>query len=400
MNGNKQTAGRITIHYAAAFAVYFAAFCMIRSFISVYLLDVGFTYTQVGIITGIHMFFTAAIQPNFSLIFDRFPKLGLRRFIALCCVPAVLSSVLTFFLPANLFTYVMLYIVFAVCEIGVQSLMVSMGMEYVNAGIPINAGLGRGVGSLGYAAANLILGMLIVRFGSPVSQRLNILLMILFAVLVLTMPDPAASDAEKKEEMDDAPSDTLLSFLRGNRVFALFAFSELFIFFSHCILNTYMPNIAAQFGLGSDFTGLANSLAACLELIPMMFFAQISKRIRPMKLLYISAVFFTLKILTAALARNAAGLILSQTMQMCAYALFSVASIYFANQAVRPHNRVMAQGLLVGACEAGFMIGSLVGGVILDHSSVSSLLRLGCGISLVGSILMIVSVRKFEKQTD
>ena len=82
INNQTQTARRITLHYSAAFAVFFAAFCMIRSFISVYLLDRGFSYTQVGIITGIHMFVAAAIQPNYSLILDHFPKLGLRRFVA------------------------------------------------------------------------------------------------------------------------------------------------------------------------------------------------------------------------------------------------------------------------------------------------------------------------------
>ena len=117
MKDTTKISKKITLHYAAAFAVYFAAFCMVRSFISVYLIDKGFTYTQVGIITGIHMFITAVIQPNFSKILDRFPKLGLRRFITLCCIPAILCSVLTFFLPSNLLFFLPIYILFGICEI-------------------------------------------------------------------------------------------------------------------------------------------------------------------------------------------------------------------------------------------------------------------------------------------
>ena len=74
-------------------------------------------------------------------------------------------SLLTFILPAKLLFFIPIYIVFGLCEIGLQSLIVSAGMEYVNAGIPINAGLGRGFGSMGYAIANVILGNLIVRYG-------------------------------------------------------------------------------------------------------------------------------------------------------------------------------------------------------------------------------------------
>lgn len=399
MNAIAKTARKITVHYAASFAVYFMAFCTIRSFISVYLLDLGFSYTQIGLITGIHTFITAAIQPNFSAILDHFPRIGLRRFVAACCIPAVLSSAATFLLPRRMVFFIPVYIIFGICEIGLQSMMVSVGMEYVNAEIPINAGLARGTGSVGYAFANLILGLLIVRFGSAVSQKLNIGLMLLLALMMVTLPDPKeigkVSDAEKTGE-ENHP-EKLLLFLKNNPAFTLFALSSIFLFFGHSIVNTYMPNVAGQFGLGSDFTGAMNALAACLELIPMMFYTQISKYISPMKLLKISAVFFFIKILTAALARNAAGLAVSQSMQILAYALFTMSSIYFANQAVRPHNRVMAQGLLIGSGEAGFMLGGLIGGIVLDHLSIRALLWMAVIVSMIGSALLLISIRKFTE---
>ena len=394
-----QNSKKISVHYAAAFFIYFAAFCMVRSFISVYLLDRGFNYTQVGIITAVHMFISAAVQPEFSKILDRFPKLGLHRFITICCVPAIACSLITFVLPSRMIFFIPLYVLFGLFEIGLQSLMVSVGMEYVNAGIPVNLGLGRGMGSVGYAAANLLLGFLIVKFGSPVSHILNIVLMVLLAILIITLPDPGLLGAaeQSEEEKDEGPSDKMLTFLRGNHIFALFTLAEILLFFAHSILNTYLPNVAAQFGLGADFTGAANSLAAFLELIPMMFYTKISKKIPPMTLLYISAVFFSIKILTATLAKNAAGILLSETMQIAAYAVFSMASIYFTNQAVRPHNRVMAQGVLIGAGEIGFTIGSLIGGVVLDHYNIRFLLWMGVCVSVIGSAMMILAVTKFKR---
>ena len=398
---NNKIAKKITIHYSAAFFVFFAAFCMIRSFISVYLLDRGFSYTQAGIITGIHMLAAAIIQPNFALILDHFPK-GLHHFIAFCCIPAVICSLLTFFLPANLFVFILLYIIFAVCEVGLLSLMVSVGMEYVNAGVPINAGLGRGFGSIGYAAANFLLGGLIVRYGSPVSHKLNIILMLIFAVVIITMPDPETLKSGTRQddsEKTTVRSDNLFTFLRTNSIFALFTLSVVFVFFGHCFVNTYLPNVAAQFGLGSDFTGAMNALAAGLELIPMMMYAKISKKISPLNLLCISAVFFTVKILTAALATNGTGIVISQLMQLLAYAIYSMPSIYFANQAVQPQNRVMAQGLLIGASEIGFTIGSLVGGAVLDHHTIRVLLWMGVCVSAVGSAMMIAAVTQFRQKS-
>lgn len=391
-------AKRITAHYAAAFAIYFSAFCMVRSFIAVYLNDRGFTYTQVGLITSIHTFFTAAIQPNFSAILNRLPKITLKNFIALCCIPSILCSLLTFVLPAKMIFFLPIYILFGLFEIGLQSLMVSLGMEYVNAGIPVDPGIGRGFGSVGYAAANIILGMLIVRFGSPISHKLNIALLVLLFVLLMTLPDPQTIGNTISGRRDKSePSESLGVFLRNNSTFAMFALSTVFIFFGHSVVNTYLPNVAAQFGLGSDFAGWMNGLAAGLELIPMMFYARITKKFSPLTLLKVSAVFFFIKLLTAALARSGAALAASEAMQIFAYSLFAMSSIFFANQAVQPRNRVMAQGLLVGANEGGFMIGGLVGGIVLDHAGIQMLLWMGVAMTAIGSFLMVNAVRKYSQ---
>ena len=388
------------MQYAAAFFLYFSAFCMIRSFISAYLVNCGFNYTQAGIITGIHMFFTAAIQPAYSQILDRFPKLGLRRFIALCCIPPMACSLLTFVLPAKMLFFIPIYIIFGLCEIGLQSLMVSVGMDYVNAGIPVNAGIGRGFGSLGYAIANVILGNLIVRFGIPISQKLNIALLIVLAAVILTLPDPAkiGTETQTAKGQNEQPSDSIVNFFKTNPVYALFTLAEIFLFFGHSIVNTYMPNVAAQFGKGADFTGAMTGIAAALELIPMMFYSRLSKRIPLLDQMKIAAFFFTVKLLTAALAPNASWIVVSQFMQLFAYAIFGMASIYFTNKAVQPHNRIMAQGIQVGAGEAGFMIGSLVGGIVLDHLNIRTLLWIGVAASAAGSALLWKTISLSEEK--
>ena len=388
---------KITVLYSAAFAVFFAAFCMIRSFIAVYLNDQGFSYTQVGIITGIHILFAALIQPNYSQILNHFPKLSLQHFIMICCVPAALCSLLTFYLPAKMLFFIPLYIILGLSEIGLQSLMISVGMEYVNAGIPINTGVGRGFGSIGYAAANLILGNLIIRFGSPISQKLNIVLMLLLAIILIFMPDPHSLKTQEANDEDQPGADGLGKFMRENRDYMIFIVSVILLFFGHSIVNTYMPNVAAQFGLDSDFTGYMNALAATVELIPMLLYSRISQKHSAEQLLTISAVFFTVKLLTATLARSALGIIISQCLQIPAYGLFAMAAIYFTNRVVAPHNRLLAQGLMIGSDELGFTLGSLVGGIMLDHSNIRVLLWAGVAVSVVGSVLMILSVNRFRQ---
>ncbi len=164
-----QKTKRLTAHYAVTYFVYYAGFAMLRAFISVFLLDRGFSYTQVGIINAVHMTASAVCQPLFSQLLSKMPDVSLRRFSAFGGAISMVCAVLLCFVPAKMWTYLPLYVLLGLFQTGLVSLMVSIGMEYVNAGVPMNVGIGRGIGSFGYAFTNTFLGMLIVKFGSGVT---------------------------------------------------------------------------------------------------------------------------------------------------------------------------------------------------------------------------------------
>ena len=47
--------------------------------------------------------------------------------------------------------------------------------------------------------------------------------------------------------------------------------------------------------------------------------------------------------------------------------------------------------------EAGFMIGSLTGGIVLDHSSIRVLLWIGVVVTIAGSAVMLSAISLFRK---
>ncbi len=396
-----QKAKKLTAHYAVTYFVYYAAFAMLRAFISVFLLDKGFSYTQVGVINAIHMTASAVCQPYFSQILSRFPNLGLSRFAAAAAGIALICAILLCFIPASMATYLPIYILFGLFQTGLVSLMVSIGMEYVNAGLPMNVGIGRGVGSFGYAFTNTFLGMLIVKFGSGITAYLNAALLAVLIVLLLSMPTPASlmkGEDARCAEAEEEPADKMSVFMRDNAAFTLMAFSSALVFFGHCVVNVYLPDIAAQFGLDSDFTGIALGITSYMELIPLFLYAYVKKYIPPLALFRFSMVMFSVKVLIACLATGPVSLLLSCSMQIGAFACYTISSIYFTNQIIAPRNRVTAQGLLGSMIDAGFVLGSLVGGVMLDHTTLQNLLWLTLGVSTVGSILTIWFMRGFKDE--
>ncbi len=63
MNSSGSVKGSWTIKYAILNISYFAAFCTVHAYAAVFLLDRGFTNTQVGILLALANVISAVIQP-------------------------------------------------------------------------------------------------------------------------------------------------------------------------------------------------------------------------------------------------------------------------------------------------------------------------------------------------
>ena len=69
-----------------------------------------------------------------------------------------------------------------------QPLLNSLSIYYVNAGINVDFGIARGMGSLSFAIMSSVLGVMCDKFGANVSMISAILLLIAVFCLVLSMP--------------------------------------------------------------------------------------------------------------------------------------------------------------------------------------------------------------------
>ena len=63
--------GRATPYYALIQGLYWAIFCLMVGFASVFLLDRGFTNSQIGLILGVSYLLSAILQPVVGSVFSR-----------------------------------------------------------------------------------------------------------------------------------------------------------------------------------------------------------------------------------------------------------------------------------------------------------------------------------------
>ncbi len=140
-------------------------------------------------------------------------------------------------------------------------------------------------------------------------------------------------------------------------------------------LSNFLVNIVESRGGESADLGVALFLMAGFELPAAVLFPKLMRRLGSRRILLLSMVFMLGKGAALLAARNLAGVLLAQPLQMLGYGLFTPASVYFVNESVPPADRVRGQTVMMVASNGlGGMLGSLLAGRLLDLGGVTMML--------------------------
>ena len=199
----------LSVRYGTIQGCYWMGYAALMGYASVYLLEKGFTNTQIGLLTAVGCIVSAVLQPALASYADR-PES---------------PSVRTMLLGANLIQFVLVISLAATAEsssmvvrtllygasITMLMLMIpfvnSLGMETIRQGEELDYGIGRGMGSVAYAIASWLLGRLTASFGADMISIWAIALTILFLACVFRFPfkkDRKKAEAEKEETKKEA----------------------------------------------------------------------------------------------------------------------------------------------------------------------------------------------------
>lgn len=129
-----------TGHFSLIQGCYWMTYCILISFSSLYLLDRGFTNTQIGLLLGIAGLTAAILQPFVGAKGDHLKVLSLRQFTSLPIAAMILCGVGLFLVPAKP-VQAALYMVLLVLLQLLTPLIYSLGMDCLNTHIELNFGL-------------------------------------------------------------------------------------------------------------------------------------------------------------------------------------------------------------------------------------------------------------------
>lgn len=384
----KKDSWKRTVSYAAVQFFFWIAYGTALAYASPYLLACGLSNTVIGLINAAACALSVLIQPALAAYADRAdsPSLKTILFILLggmlgLTVPMVFSAG-----RSGAVSGILLGAVILMLQLSLP-LVNALATETMNAGHPLNFGIARGFGSVGYAAMSVFMGWLIARQGAKVHPAAMACFSVCLLLALLFFPfEKRGKDAGEPRRGQGSFS----AFVRRYPAFCTALAGCVLIYVSHVLINNFAYQIAVAKGGNSGHMGVAMALAGLLEVIPMLIFPRMLKQKDSGFWFRLSGVFFTLKALGTLLAPSMEALYLVQLLQPLGWGVLTVASVYYVNGIMQDRDRIKGQAYMTMTLTAATIIGSLTGGWMIDTLGVPGMLTAAvlCGAAGTGIVLL------------
>lgn len=380
----------LTPGYALIQAFFWMNFAAIMGYTSVYLLNCGFSNTQIGVLMAVAGVLSAVLQPIVASYADRPDSRSVKKIIIEIGIIMLVIAALLLLFRNRMVVSGLLYGGSIMLLQLLMPLINSLGMESLNQGKKLNFGMARGMGSVAYAIAAYLLGIIVAGLGEitiPVAMLLFFcgLLFILF----LFPFEKSKTSNGKTEKKSGGP---LYFFMKYKR-FSFVLFGCIFLYISHVLLNSFTYQIVESKGGGSSEMGFAMALAAMLELPTLFLFGYMIRKVRADVWFRISGIFFMVKTLGTLLAPNILSFYFVQVFQMFGWALITVSSVYYVNSVMEEQDAIKGQAYMTMTYTLGSVLGALIGGALIDAVGVNTMLSFATVSAAVGMVIILATAR-------
>lgn len=386
----------VNIKYSLLQGIYFVGFCTVMGYAAVYLGSIGMSSSLIGIVLAIANILTSIAQPVLGSFVDK-SNVSMKKVLMIMFGLCSVLSVLLMLASKVTFLAAVLFIAVSTILYTTMPLVNSLAFAFQKQGIDVKFGVARGIGSVAYALASLVLGN-VVKAISPTLMPLAyivIFLGILPLVRSFRMPETEVDEVVEEKVVEKESTSV---FIKKHLKFMIFLAGFVLVYFDHTIINNFFITVIKNVGGNTGDMGNAVFLAAMLELPTMALFEKYKNKINIKNTIVISAVFFTLKHTLTYFATNMFMIYLAQATQMLAYALFIPASVYYVDKLFDAKDAVKGQALVTTSMTVSGVLASFLGGILLDNMGVYETLLLGLVLSAIGTIVMIITVENVNKK--
>ena len=356
--------------YALIQGLYWAGFCGIVSYASVYLQDRGYSNTRLGQILAIGYILGFLIPQVLASWIDRSEKITVYR----CQWALLFSQVLIVLALRQLPGSGVVVSVLSIFLIGTEITLNPMNTE-ISADLElrlghINYGAARGTGSVAFAPVSVLIGKLLEGVGTQVLDEIffTFILLQAAALLLLCLSIRGSVSAGESDYRSRSSSSSFLEFFQENRRFFGLLAGVSLLFFTHNLVNNYLINVVRSVNGDTSDMGLLSGFTAFME-IPMMFlYDRLLRRFSCEATVRFASSVFVLKALAIALAPGMGGLYCANTLQLLSFAMITPAMVEYVNRNIDHKDSAKGQALAFGMVTLGNILSSAIGGPLYDQA--------------------------------
>ncbi|MCI6465535.1 MAG: MFS transporter [Faecalicatena sp.] len=372
---------------------YWAGFCILFAYLSPYILSLGCSNTQLGVIISVNSLASIIGQPVFGYICDRsgsIKKVMIGSLLGGSALAAIFYLTGSSYLAILFFSTVISFIIQAV-----YPLIDNWTVLDAQVNPTTNYGITRGIASLGYAATSAIVGGFFDKHGFQWMFILFIAMMVIAALGCLGPSDTNNSIQKEKVKFTD------LKLLATNYGYVAFVVVATLLYVAFRSAHGFLATLMTQVGGSTEQLGYAWSVLGLSE-VPALFLAGIIlRKMKDSHLLFVSMCFFVLRVLLPSFAVTPTQLIWMTALQGLSYGLFLPASVSFIARITKRELSSTAQTFAVAMyAGVGNTVAGVVGGVLVDSIGVVNVYRIaGIIIAVLAVVfgMVVVSLDKKEK---
>lgn len=404
---NKSLDFRINTLYTGLHGMFWMLVCCTISLGSAYLSNRGYSIFSIGLLFAVAYLLAAFAQQIVSVLTDNSTEFDVLDVLAVFGVAINIDLFIALFTHGNSFWTGITFLFAAMITYTIQPFLNALNFHIERYGVDMNYGFARASGSFAFFIMSLIAGFfmkitsvrVVIIFGFLVSIGFTALIIWIFRELKAT-GIKVKNDYDPFEHDSSDAFDTafLKDFVEKYRMFFLFLIGVMCFFFSHVISNNFLYQIVVNVGGDEATNGGIMAVMAIVELPAMIFFSRLRERFGTKLLLGVSAVFFLIKIFFTAISTTVPMLYFSMLFQCLAFALFIPASVYFVDEIMTKKDAVKGQAFVTIAMTFSSLIGSILGGLIINLLGVNAALWFAFVVTFVGVVVGIYSLFRINTQ--
>ncbi len=369
------------------YVVYFTAVGAAWPYLPVYYRDLGLDLGTIGFLAGLSAATQLVAAPAWGGLTDRYPGSRLTLPAA-----ALLASAGAFglFGARELPAIAGSVLVLAAGLAGIGPLLDARALDILGAE-RARYGEVRAWGSAAFIVTAWLVGLLIDRTAPSSLFAVYIPALVLTAPIALSLTRRAAPRAP--------------SVLRGavelvrRSGIGLFLVGTLLVWTMLNAVNSFYSIQIVAFGAPATTVGLAWAVGAAVEVPIMWGFARLAGRFGTGRLLVLGASCMAIRAGLAALATDAAWLVLIAPLEGVAFGLYFVGGVTYVSKHVPPNLAATGQGVWTSVAGLAAILGSSGGGLVAGALTIRGLFAVGAIASALAAVVVALAVRSPARAT-